>query len=384
MMHERPRGRYRPIVTTIEAIIWIGDSLYWKKAIDNTESELTSYKEQERPGNLIRELNRIENKISKHPEQFASLSSIKETLGLFIYRWFVLGETAIVLEDEAQLVEAAFGRIKMLGGNAKVVMDEALVLKTATNYFNKVDPLFIAAAKRAMLSSNNASVHGSVWETIGHGEQEPRLAISYRDITTQAFMEAHIQGGSKQGDNTIPPFYFPSPHVSGPDLKLRQVLAGKDADEALATTSSQTVQEKMNKEHEKINEDQEKVSKEQQKQQKNQQSQTIACTESEKQLPPRLQDYCPSGVYISMVIAYPAKVVSFQVMRPDPEPELEGLLRVIINVDDRNFAQIFPKSHVNFLDNLRKLKRSAEDQDEQHGSDKSRANFKRLKTDTLA
>ncbi|KAF9989613.1 hypothetical protein BGZ79_004951, partial [Entomortierella chlamydospora] len=159
---------------------------------------------------------------------------------------------------------------------------------------------------------------------VGYNEHEPRLAISHNDITTQAFMEAHIRGSSKQGDNTIPPFYFPAPHVSGPDviffvqingeyfpcftqLKLRQVLAGKDADEALATTSGQTVQEKMNKEQEKIDKEQ-KANKE------------------------------------HMVITYPAEVVRFQVMRPDPNPELEGLRRVIINVDDSNFAQIFPKA----------------------------------------
>ncbi|KAF9157867.1 hypothetical protein BGX20_003697, partial [Mortierella sp. AD010] len=431
ILHERLRGRFRPIVTAIEGIIWSGEPNKWENIIDNTETMLISCKEQERRGNLIGELIRLESKIAKHPEQFASLSSIKETLGLFIYRWFILGETAIVLEDEAQLVEAAFGRIKMLEGNARTVLDEPFVLKAAKNYFNQKDPLFIAAAKRAMLSSNNPSVHGSMWETcmpavfvetfknrpfsswpllsnnsipeqlagnvtiVGYSEQEPRLAISHKDITTQAFMKAHVQGSSKQGDNTIPPFYFPAPHVSGPDviffvqidserypvfvqLKLRQVLAGKDADEALATTSGKAVQAKMGKEQEMLN-------KEQQKQQKKQkQPQATTCTKPEKQPPPRLQDYCPCGMYISMVITYPAEVVSFQVMRPDPDPELEGLRRVIINVDDSNFAQIFPKSHVNFLDKLKKFKRRAEDQDEQCGSNMSTANLKRSKTDPLA
>ncbi|KAF9342989.1 hypothetical protein BGX26_006469, partial [Mortierella sp. AD094] len=141
----------------IERIIRIGDPKDWKSAIDNTETMLISCKEQERRGNLIGELIRVESKIAKHPQQFASLSSIKETLGLFIYRWFILGETAIVLEDEAQLVEAAFGRIKMLGGNARTVLDEPFVLLAAKNYFNQKDPLFIAAAKRAMLSSSDAS-----------------------------------------------------------------------------------------------------------------------------------------------------------------------------------------------------------------------------------
>ncbi|KAF9311751.1 hypothetical protein BG006_004496, partial [Podila minutissima] len=53
-----------------------------------------------------------------------------------------------------------------------------------------------------------------------------------------------------------------------------------------------------------------------------------------------------------MGITYPAEVVEFQVVRPDPEPELEGLERVSINIDDNNFPPIFP-------DRLKQHKRSA-------------------------
>ncbi|KAF9197264.1 hypothetical protein BGZ49_002376, partial [Haplosporangium sp. Z 27] len=113
----------------IEGIIWSGDPNKWEDIVDNAETMLISCKEQERLGNLVGELNLLKSKIAKHPGQFASLSSIKETLGLFTYRWYIFGETAIVLEDEAQLVEAAFGRIKILGGNARAVLDEPFVLK---------------------------------------------------------------------------------------------------------------------------------------------------------------------------------------------------------------------------------------------------------------
>ncbi|KAF9090038.1 hypothetical protein BGX27_002357 [Mortierella sp. AM989] len=106
------------------------------------------------------------------------------------------------------------------------------------------------------------------------------FAINHKDITTQAFMEAHTRGSSKQGDKVIPPFYFPAPYVSGPDiiffvqinteyfplfvqLKLRQVLAGKDADEALVTTSGQAVQAKMSNEQERLNKEREMLKKEQ-------------------------------------------------------------------------------------------------------------------------
>ncbi|KAI9240542.1 MAG: hypothetical protein BYD32DRAFT_408095, partial [Podila humilis] len=180
-------------------------------------------------------------------------------------------------------------------------------------------------------------------------------------------MKAHVENDSKQGNQDIPPFYFPAPHVSGPDivfyvringkiypcfvqLKLRQVLEGSDVEKALATVSSHAMQEKMEKE-------QEKMDKEQKKQQKQRQRDSTASVQSDQQQPLRLQDYCPTGAYISMVITYPAEVVKFQVVRPDPEPELEGLQRVSIDIDDNNFPKIFPSRHVEFLDKLKGHKR---------------------------
>ncbi|KAI9235018.1 MAG: hypothetical protein BYD32DRAFT_422187 [Podila humilis] len=167
-------------------------------------------------------------------------------------------------------------------------------------------------------------------------------------------MKAHVENDSKQGNQDIPPFYFPAPHISGPDivffvrinekvypcfvqLKLRQVLEGSDVEKALATVSSHAMQEKMEKE-------QEKMQKEQKKQQKQRQQDSTSSLLSDQQHSPRLQDYCPTGTYISMVITYPAEVVNFQVVRPDPEPELEGLQRISIDIDDKQLSKDFPTS----------------------------------------
>ncbi|KAF9897364.1 hypothetical protein BX616_005729, partial [Lobosporangium transversale] len=389
----------------IEGIIRTGNPNKWESIIDDTESMLTSWKEKERRGNLISELLRVQSKIAKHQEQFKSCSNMEETLELFLFRWYLLGETEFILEDDAQLVEAAFGRIRILGNKAITTLDEPFVLHAAKNYFMEKDPLFIKAAERAMITSTNASVHGTMWETcmppvfietfrtmplskwplpsgnsipeelrgdvtiVGYNKQE-QLAITYHDISTHGFMEAHVNGNSMRGDKSIPPFYFPSPRVSGPDiifivsvngkkipifvqLKLRVRLPLVDAEAALATTSDEYMQEKINKEHQK-----EQISKK-----------GTAASE-----PPSLQDLCPSGVYISMIIAYPAEVIRFQ--RPDPDPELgsnpsQGLKRVVINVDDSNFGAIFPARHVRFLDKLKKFKRRAEVDEEPSPSKKA-------------
>ncbi|KAF9900801.1 hypothetical protein BX616_002493 [Lobosporangium transversale] len=79
--------------------------------------------------------------------------------------------------------------------------------------------------------------------------------------------------------------------------------------------------------------------------------------------PPSLKDLYPSGVYINMVIVYPADVISFKAMRPDPDPEVgkDGLKRVIGNVDDNNSADVSPSRPVNFLDKLKKFKKGSAD-----------------------
>ncbi|KAF9110171.1 hypothetical protein BGX30_008083, partial [Mortierella sp. GBA39] len=62
MMTERLVGRFRPVVTAIERIIGDGSPDGWQDAIHLTESRLVSYKLCTKPGNLCRELIRLENK----------------------------------------------------------------------------------------------------------------------------------------------------------------------------------------------------------------------------------------------------------------------------------------------------------------------------------
>ncbi|KAF9416857.1 hypothetical protein BGZ76_004592, partial [Entomortierella beljakovae] len=405
MLQDKLTGRFRPIVTAIEGIISTNELNKWEEIINNTEAMLSSWKDKERRGNLVGELLRVQSKMSNYPEMFTSYSSIEETLGLFLYRWYLLGETAFILEDEALLVEAALGRIKILAGEARVVMDEPLVLKAVQNYFNHKDPLFVAAAERVMLTSIESSVHGNLWETmmpavfietfknhsisswpllpnnlgipkelegntsvVGYKENQ-QLATTYNTMSTREFMEAHCKYNSTVDGELVPPFYLPCPQVSGPDLiffiqiegsdvitpvfvqlKLRQVLPQSDAEKALISTGATAVHNKISKES--GIDDIKKVVK------KHTRSNTGSSNDSRSS---HLDDFCPSGHYISMVIAYPAEVVSFQVMRPDPEPEIPtNLKRVIINIDDSNFPKIFPQRHATFLDNLKKSKRKSE------------------------
>ncbi|KAF9572409.1 hypothetical protein BGW38_008530, partial [Lunasporangiospora selenospora] len=133
VLHRKMKGRFRPVVTCVEGILETGD---WETAIDTTETMITSWKDRHRRGKLCGELIRLEDKIAKNPELFSSCSSIKESLGLFLYRQRLLDAPSTMLENDVQLVEAAFGRIKLFGGSARTVLDEPLALKATENYFH--------------------------------------------------------------------------------------------------------------------------------------------------------------------------------------------------------------------------------------------------------
>lgn len=69
--------------------------------------------------------------------------------------------------------------------------------------------------------------------------------------------------------------------------------------------------------------------------------------------------------------------------RPDPEPELGGLKRIAIKIDDNNFPQIFPDQHVKFLDSPKQHKRPAADEPTAKLTKKSKIALARSATDPL-
>jgi hypothetical protein len=86
-------------------------------------------------------------------------------------------------------------------------------------------PVFVETFKNRPLSSwpllTNTSLPDQLTgdvTIVGYDDHQPKLAISHKNITTQRFMKAHVENNSKQGDQDVPPFYFPAPHVSGPDV----------------------------------------------------------------------------------------------------------------------------------------------------------------------
>ncbi|KAF9315395.1 hypothetical protein BG006_003763, partial [Podila minutissima] len=65
-------------------------------------------------------------------------------LGLLLYQRCMFGNHDLVFKEvDPQLVEHAFGRIRIIsGGHAVTVMDEPFVSKAVENYFAAIDPYF--------------------------------------------------------------------------------------------------------------------------------------------------------------------------------------------------------------------------------------------------
>ncbi|KAK5809643.1 hypothetical protein F5H01DRAFT_369529 [Linnemannia elongata] len=117
----------------------------------------------------------------------------------------------------------------------------------------------------------------------------------------------------------------------------RAMLHFVNPSKALATVSSHAIQGKMEKEQE--------------KQQKLRQQESTTSVPSDQQQP---GNFVRSG-----------RLSISKLFRPDPKPELEGLQRVSIGIDDNNLPKIFPRRQVDFLDKRGGHKRCSEEQQSQ-------------------
>ncbi|KAK3836314.1 MAG: hypothetical protein J3R72DRAFT_493794 [Linnemannia gamsii] len=380
-------GRFRPAVTAIERIVASGEPGDWKDAVDVTEARLVSYDHCGEQGNLCNEIVRLENKYRENLSIFKELRTVEEVLGLLLFQRYMFGADKLVLQEAVpELVERAFGRIKIIDGVARTVLDEPFVLKAAENYFEMRDSGFMETTEWWIRQSDRPQAHGYAWELmimnvfietfktrslsdwphepsilsqctklagfaviVGLDEQGLQRGISHEHISMEDFLNAHVHNGSMHDGRAIPPFFFPKAKPSGPDivfyirvnrnlfpvfaqLKLRQTMAKPAVQAALMTVSAPAIE-----------------------------------THVED-----LESFCPtSHTYISMIIAYPASVVDKLRPRPDPVYNLRSrsdskhnhkrLTQVTVIIDKSNISKIFPQSHVDFLNGVKDpMKREAQ------------------------
>ncbi|KAF9322517.1 hypothetical protein BG006_002321, partial [Podila minutissima] len=141
MLCEKFVGRFRLAIVAMEKIVESNEQAAWKINIEDKEDKLVSWARRDIIGNLYYELRRTHNKYGTYSEQL--VNSIDNIPSLHFYERCIFGIGNVVLNQaDPQLMEHAFGRIKMIQGRAVTVLDEPFISKAVENCFVAMDPYF--------------------------------------------------------------------------------------------------------------------------------------------------------------------------------------------------------------------------------------------------
>ncbi|KAF9916671.1 hypothetical protein FBU30_001209 [Linnemannia zychae] len=385
MLFDRFKGRYRPAIAAVERIIECNNPGTWMRVIEDAEDRLVSWAHRHIKGNLCYEISRLHDKHNKYKHQL--VDSIDNVLSLLMYQRCMFGSHDLVLKEvDPQLIEHAFGRIKIIKGRAITVVDEPFVSKAVENYFAAIDPYFAKELRKRMVKSTPIEqgcmfeqfmmrVFSETFNTLplskwSHqppitemcpafvgkveivGWKEPGLnqGTTHSMMSMEEFMDAHVNHGSTSSKIPVAPFYFPKSNPSGPDLvfiiqidgtrlipvfvqmKLHQGSSNfseKDWNEALSTVSAPKIEA-----HAK-----------------------------------NFRKFCPENIYISMIVAYPTKWTEKLPALSELPKDSSGVQQVVINIGDDNFGDIFPQDHVEFIDRLKNARKRVANNDENDDED---------------
>ncbi|KAF9979547.1 hypothetical protein BGZ65_006394 [Modicella reniformis] len=173
-LFERLRGRFRPIVSTIERMVASGHdnerNFDWKTAVLDTEKGLISTDNGFfTKGNIAFDIHRMVNRVRVDPSRYEGLQDTENQ--------FLRGDFTVLNHEEAHLVEASVGRLKKVGQQMKTVLDEPFVLRAALNYFRRFNSGFHGILSLYFSLPQRASDLGHCWEyTV-----LPSLASTFND-----------------------------------------------------------------------------------------------------------------------------------------------------------------------------------------------------------
>ncbi|KAF9910163.1 hypothetical protein BX616_010929 [Lobosporangium transversale] len=396
------RGRYRPIITTIEDIITTGSPSYWKEAIEGRVRSLVNYPKQlHMPGDICSAIKRTIDKVAKDPIRFGDAVELKHVLKqTIVYRaslglpWSLQGEKPI-------LVESAFGCLRnvatstVFGKSFYTVIDEPFIFQAAYNFIKHEDydfyyqdlqgrqpeerifelhaPLDLVYAfhnkqlKQELFSIPKAAKHQPTpklkspipeFEPVAFlrhlfkhkativGWEDYDWRVRYMEALTMGdFLEAHYKHSSMWGGSAVPPFYYPESSLSGPDIVF--VLR---IDDQLYPVFVQT----------KLSQDISPGKVEEAR---------LTIHESKlKHHLPNLASYCPGGKYFGLIYVHPMVVKTPReswddsLWRTEPDCGADGnqvlkdddipSMQLLMIIDRSNMQSLLPGGVVDFLDSV--------------------------------
>ncbi|KAG0273750.1 hypothetical protein BGZ95_010466 [Linnemannia exigua] len=383
-LFERLRGRYRPIVSTLEHMIMCSNgTVDWRLAIKETEDSLSSTElRYNGEGNITFAISRMIQRVASYELRYAKYHHVRDTLQSFVMGYYLHGRPFLIDLEEVPLVEACVGRIPNFA------------LRAAVNYFRQYDPDFHRAICWTLFRVS-ASVLGYLWDMAvlpslahvfhdkipsktnvfrkGASSFDPilnrkaeivgyvnhlTLGTDFRSMSLDKFLDAHVNCGSRKSGKPVPPFYRLANKLPGPDiafvlrlenhdycpvfiqLKMRHKISKTETQSAFATVESEAVQGHLQK--------------------------------------TTLQTFCTghSKRFLGVVIAYPAKLADLE--GTFPEASRGELIRpaqgeapqcISIGIDRNNIYDLFPENHMQALDTLQGIKRQPDQVKRGQGSD---------------
>ncbi|KAG0227745.1 hypothetical protein BGW41_003689 [Actinomortierella wolfii] len=143
------RGRFRPIISTIEDIIKADNPMAWEECIREREDRLTTAsisttdgEKRRLEGNLCGEVRRMFEHVRHDRDSvaFAEFRNVEAGLKLAVATFITQGGTMAFKGQLPKLVEAASGRIKLIDEDFYTTIDEPFALLAADNYLKSIDP----------------------------------------------------------------------------------------------------------------------------------------------------------------------------------------------------------------------------------------------------
>ncbi|KAF9178796.1 hypothetical protein BGZ50_007463 [Haplosporangium sp. Z 11] len=392
------RGRFRPIVSTIEDIIEADNPMAWEECIHEREDRLmtafspTADGEQRRlEGNLCGELRRMFHQVRQGQDDvaFAEFRNAEATLKLAVATFVTQGGYMAFKGQLPKLVETAFGRIKIIDDDFYTTIDEPFALRAADNYFQVKDPDYLQYRCDQLERSSTEATRGKEWEfsipyemvrifhdrmvstRLFHNADPPHDMFRRRasvvgwsghmqttgckEITMAEFLDAHINNNSERDGGLVPPFLYPEKQPSGPDIVFVVRFSGVALDSTAGCTLTPSpgstpsdiicpvfVQVKLCKELSEA---------------KAIDARSTVQPKKIKKHGVKISQFCrPYEHYISLVVSYPAEIASYFMDRPSME-HADNLTEIALTIDDSNI-DLFSEKHVQAL---RRMKRLATD-----------------------
>ncbi|KAG9064679.1 hypothetical protein KI688_002937 [Linnemannia hyalina] len=389
------RGRFRPIISTIEDIIQADDPMVWEECIHEREDRLTTAcipttdgEKRRLEGNLCSELRRMFEHVrqNKGNVAYAEFRNVEATLKLAVATFITQGGYMAFKGQLPKLVETAFGRISLINGDFYTTIDEPFALLAADNYFRTDDPDYFQYRIDQLNHCSTERIRSKEWEAsipyemvrifhgkivsplLFHGTEPPHdmfrhkasvvgwtgvmRTIGSQEISMADFLDAHVNNRSERAGQSVPPFFYPVEHVSGPDILFVVRFSGLAPDHALGSSSTPTpgyastdivcpvfVQVKLC--------------------QKLYRNDVIAAQSTVQPTKIRkhgvkLSQFCkPKGHYISLIVSYPAEIAEYFLKR-SLNKHYDGLTEIALTIDDSNF-NLFSADHVQAIKNMKRL-----------------------------